>query len=103
MRNSGSFAMPTNPSTPSSISTARPRLSLKIASIEYRIQWDDTAQTWDVLRNGVATDVVARRKRISAVASAIRDAKAEFKTSSGSVVVTCFEGRKLETLWRGTQ
>ena len=81
----------------------RPRLSLKIANIEYRIQWDDTAQNWDVLRNGVATDVVARRKRTSAVASAIRDAKAEFKTSSGTVVVTCLEGRKLETLWRGTQ
>ena len=95
--------MPTNQSTPSSVSTARPRLSLKIASIEYRIRWDDAAQTWDVLRNGIATDVVARRKRISAVASAIRDAKEEFKTSNGTVVVTCFEGRKLETLWRGTQ
>jgi len=81
----------------------RPRLLLKIASIEYRIQWDDAAQSWDVLRNGVATHVVARRKRSSAVASAIRDAKAEFKTASGTVVVTCLEGRKLETLWRGTQ
>jgi hypothetical protein len=81
----------------------RPRLSLKIANVEYRIQWDDTAQTWDILRNGIATDVAERRKRTSAVASAIRDAKAEFKTSSGTVVVTCLEGRKLETLWRGTQ
>jgi hypothetical protein len=95
--------MPINQPTPSSVSTTRPRLSLKIASIEYRIRWDAAAQTWDVLRNGVATDVVARRKRISAVASAIRDAKAEFKTSNDTVVVTCFEGRKLETLWRGTQ
>ena len=86
-----------------SVPIERPRLVLKIASIEYRIQWDDAAQTWDVLRNGVATDVVARRKRSSAVASAIRDAKAEFKTASGTVVVTCLEGRKLETLWRGTQ
>ena len=67
----------------------RPRLSLRIASIEYRIQWDDEAQTWDVLRNGVVTDVVSRRKRTSAVASAIREAKAEFKTASGTVVVTC--------------
>ena len=86
-----------------SVSIARPRLSLKIAGVEYRIQLDDVTQTWDVLRNGVATDVVARRKRASAVASAIRDAKAEFKTSSGTVVVTCLEGRKLETLWKGTQ
>jgi len=95
--------MLTNQSGTRSAVVGRPRLSLRIASIEYRIQWDDTAQTWDVLRNGVATEVVARRKRSSAVASAIRDAKAEFKNASGTVVVTCFEGRKLETLWRGTQ
>lgn len=89
-----------------SISTGasgRPRLSLKIASVEYRIQWNDLAQAWDVLRNGKATDVVARKKRTSAVASAIRDAKAEFAASSDSVVVNCLEGRKLETLWKGTQ
>ena len=95
--------MLTSQSSAQSVLTERPRLVLKIASIEYRIQWDDEAQTWDVLRNGVATDVVARRKRTSAVASAIREAKAEFKTASGTVVVTCLEGRKLETLWRGTQ
>src|SRR5690348_12542249 len=100
---SENFVMPTNQSTPASVPTARPRLSLKIATIEYRVQWDDAAQSWDVLRNGVATNVVARRKRVSAVASAIRDAKAEFKASNGTVVVTCFEGRKLETLWRATQ
>lgn len=95
--------MPVSQPRTQSVFSARPRLSLKIANIEYRIQWDDTAKTWDVLRNGVATDVVARRKRASAVASAIRDAKAEFKASTGTVVVTCLEGRKLETLWRGTQ
>jgi hypothetical protein len=83
--------------------TEQPRLSLKIANVEYRIQWDNTAERWDLLRNGVATDVVARRKRSSAVASAIRDAKAEFKTSNGTVVVTCLEGHQLEILWRGTQ
>ena len=81
----------------------RPRLSLKIANVEYRIQWNDLAQAWDVLRNGAATDVVARKKRTSAVASAIRDAKAEFAASSGTVVVNCLEGPKLETLWKGTQ
>jgi hypothetical protein len=95
--------MQSNQSTTPTVAVVRPRLSLKIASIEYRIQWDEAAQAWDVLRNGVATDVVARRKRTSAVASAIRDAKAEFKASSGTVVVTCLEDRKLETLWRGTQ
>jgi hypothetical protein len=90
------------PSTASGV-TERPRLSLKIASVEYRIQWDDKAKQWDVFRNGVATDVVARKKRSSAVASAIRDAKAEFKTSSGTVVVTCLERHQLETIWRGTE
>ena len=95
--------MLTNQSGTRSAVVGRPRLSLRIASIEYRIQWDDTAQTWDVLRNGVATEVVARRKRSSAVASAIRDAKAEFATSSDTIIVNCLEGRKLETLWKGSQ
>ena len=83
--------------------TNRQRLSLKLASVEYRIQWNDPAQGWDVLRNGEPTAVVARKKRTSAVASAIRDAKAEFATSDGSVIVTSFDGRKLETVWKGTQ
>lgn len=95
--------MPTIQPRTASVVIDRPRLSLKIANIEYRIHWDDTAQRWDVLRNGEATDVIARRKRSSAVASAIRDAKAEFNTSSGTVIVTCLEGHRLETLWRGTQ
>ena len=95
--------MPTIHPSPMSGVTQRPRISLKLASVEYRIQWDHTAKQWDVFRNGVATDVVARRKRSSAVASAIRDAKAELKNSSGTVMVTCLEGHQLETLWRGTQ
>lgn len=97
------FAMPTIQPRTQPVAIHRPRPTLKIASIEYRIQWDDKEQGWDVLRNGVATDVVARRKRTSAVASAIRDAKAEFNASSATVVVTCIEGHQLETLWRGTQ
>lgn len=79
----------------------RPRFSLEIASIEYCVQWDDAAQSWDVLRNGVAKE--ARKMRASAVATAIRDAKAEFKAFSGTVIVTCLEGRERETLWRATQ
>ena len=95
--------MPTNQAMTQSVLGDRQRLSLRIACVEYRVKWDDTTQTWDVLRNGAATDVVSRRKRTSAVASAIRQAKAEFKGSNGTVVVTCLEGHKLETLWRGTQ
>ena len=76
-------------------------LRFSLACIEYRIQWDEAAQGWDVLRNGVATE--ARQKRAVAVASALRDAKAEFKTSNSTVFVTYLEGRSLTTLWRGTQ
>jgi len=65
----------------------RSRLSLKIADVEYRIRWDATAQAWDVLRNGAATAVVARKKRTSAIASAIRDAKLELENSSVTIVV----------------
>ena len=83
--------------------TNRQRLSLKLASVEYRIQWNDPAQGWDVLRNGALTEVVARKKRTSAVASAIRDAKAEFAASDGSVIVTSLDGRKLETVWKGVR
>ena len=76
-------------------------LRVSLACIEYRIQWDDAAQSWDVLRNGVARN--APNMRAAAVAVAIRDAKAEFKASNSTVFVTCLEGRSLETLWRGTQ
>lgn len=81
----------------------RKRLSLKIAGIEYRVQWNEAAQAWDVLRNGIATSVSARKKQKSAVDSAIRDAKAELENSTSTVVVTCLKGRKLETLWKGPQ
>ncbi|HVZ28366.1 MAG TPA: hypothetical protein VG798_06890, partial [Rhizomicrobium sp.] len=59
------------------------------------------AQGWDVLRNGAITDVRARKKRKSAVDSAIRDAKAELENSAAKIIVTCLEGRKLQTLWKG--
>ena len=77
------------------------RQRFSLGCIEYRIQWDDTAQSWDVFRNGVVA--YAREMRAAAVASAIQEAKAEFKASSATVFVTCLEDRKLETLWRGTQ
>ena len=95
--------MPTNRAMSQAALSNRHRLSLKVTPVEYRIKWDDKTQTWNVLRNGVATDVVLRRKRASAVASAIREAKVEFNTSDSSVVVTCLEGYRLETIWRGTQ
>ena len=95
--------MPTNRSGTQTVFMYRSRPTVGAACIEYRIQWDEISKTWDVLRNGVTKDVVAGGKRASAVASAIRDAKAEFKGSGATVVVTCLDGRSLETLWRATQ
>jgi hypothetical protein len=79
----------------------RKRRFLKIADVEYRVLWNEAKQEWDVFRNGAATDVSARKKRMSAVDSAIRDARAELETSEAVIVVTCLRGRKLETVWKG--
>jgi len=92
--------MLTNQRTSNSGGGNRPRLSLKIADIEYRVRWNESSQAWDILRNGAATAVLARKKKTSAVASAIRDAKAESETSTATIAVTCLEGGKLQTLWK---
>jgi hypothetical protein len=89
------------------LKTPRPRLgihsprSLKIADVEYRVVRNEDAQGWDAFRNGAVTDMRARKKRKSAVDSAIRDAKAELGISATTIIVTCLQGRKLETLWKG--
>jgi hypothetical protein len=87
-------------STEKPAAVGRKTLSLKTADVEYRVRRNERTRFWDVLRNGIATEVSARKKRMSAVASAIRDAKAELETSKGSIVVTCLEGQRLETLWK---
>jgi hypothetical protein len=85
----------------------RPRLSIRspraqeITDVEYRVTWNEEAQGWDAFRNGAVTDVRARKKKKSAIDSAIRDAKAELKTSATNIIVTSLEGRKLETVWKG--
>ena len=78
------------------------RRPIKLADVEYRLLFNEINQAWDVHRNGVATAVVGRKKRASAIDSAIRDAKAELETSEGVIMVTCLRGRTLEALWRGT-
>jgi hypothetical protein len=75
--------------------------SLKLADVEYRVVWNKAANDWNVFRNCVATGASARKKKKSAVDSAIRDAKAELSTSEAFIVVVCVEGRKIETVWRG--
>jgi hypothetical protein len=73
----------------------------KIADVEYRVLWNEGRREWNIFRNCVITGTPARKKRTSAVASAIRDARAELETSAAVIVVTCLQGRKLETVWRG--
>ena len=78
------------------------RSSRKLADVEYRLLFNEVDQAWDVYRNGVATAVAGRKKRMSAINSAIRDANAELETSEAVIMVTWLQGRTLETLWRGT-
>jgi|SRR5580698_5812246 hypothetical protein len=73
----------------------------KIADVEYRVVLNKAKMEWNVFRNGAGTEVSARKKKTSAVASAIRNAKAELATSNVDIIVTCVEGRKAETMWRG--
>jgi hypothetical protein len=79
----------------------RKQAPAKIVDVEYRVLWNEGKQGWDVLRNCLMTDVSGRKKRKSAIDSAVRDAKAEFETSKVSIVVICLQGRKLETVWKG--
>lgn len=74
--------------------------ALTIADVEYRVLRDERSGGWDVLRNGNPTDIAARRKLKSAIDCAIRDAKAELEKSKARIVVTCLQGRKLESVWR---
>jgi hypothetical protein len=75
--------------------------SFKRADVEYRVVWNKAENVWSVFRNGVATGISARKKKKSAVDSAIRDAKAELGASEAYIVVVCIEGRNIETVWRG--
>jgi hypothetical protein len=75
--------------------------SVKIADVEYRVVLNKAKMEWNVFRNGAGTDVSARKKKKSAVDSAVRDARAELATSNSDIIVTCVEGRKIETVWRG--
>jgi hypothetical protein len=72
-----------------------------LADVEYRVVWNKMEKEWNVFRNGAATGIAARRKKKSAVDSAIRDAKAELEASNAVIAVISIEGRKIETVWRG--
>ena len=73
---------------------------LKIADVEYRVLWNEDRHDWSILRNGAATGILARKKRTSAIDSAIRDAKVELATSEAVIMVTCLQNRKLQTIWK---
>jgi hypothetical protein len=74
--------------------------SFKAADVEYRVVLNKAKMEWNVFRNGAATDVSARKKKKSAVDSAMRDARAESTKSNAHIIVTCVEGRKIETVWK---
>ena len=78
----------------------RKRAPLRLADVDYRVEFNEAVQGWDVLRNGAATAVMARKKKNSAVDCAIRDAKAEHGMSARRIMVTCRQGRVLQTLWK---
>jgi hypothetical protein len=73
----------------------------KVADVEYRVVLNKIKMEWNVFRNGTGTNVSARKKKQSAVDSAVRDASAELATSNADIVVMCVEGRKTEIVWRG--
>ncbi len=93
------MAMKRNP--PERLMETRHSGSPKLTDVEYRVVWNKTANAWNVFRNGAATGVSPRKKKKSAVDSAIRDAKAELGTSQTVIAVICVEGRTTETVWRG--
>jgi hypothetical protein len=72
---------------------------VKPVEVEYRVVWNKSENVWNVFRNGAATQIAARKKKTSAVASAIREAVTEQDTMDGVAVVSV-EGRKIETVWR---
>jgi len=77
-----------------------PPRTLKIADVEYRVVLNKATMEWNVFRNGAATDVLPRKKKQSAVDSAVRDAKAELAASKAEIIVTCVDGRKAQTVWK---
>jgi hypothetical protein len=74
--------------------------AVKLADIEYRVVRNEATKQWNVFRNGVVTVISARKKKKSAVDSAVRDAKVESENSGAVIVVISVEGRKIEMVWR---
>jgi hypothetical protein len=72
----------------------------KLADIEYRVVRNEATKEWTVFRNGVETNISARKKKTSAVDSAVREAKTELENSGVVIVVISVEGRRIETVWR---
>jgi hypothetical protein len=69
-----------------------------LATIDFRVTWNEATAAWDVKRNGV--DIHAsRRKRQSAIDLAIRKAQAEAATSQAKIIVTSLENGKAKTEW----
>jgi len=71
---------------------------IPLATIEFRVLWNETKAEWEIQRNG--TDIESpRRKRQSAIDLAVRAARAEKAKTQAKVIVTTMDGRKAKTEW----
>jgi hypothetical protein len=91
--------------------TARPILRLKTSSeslrrgedkadVTYKVEWNEKDSQWVTLRNEANTQL-SRKKRQSAIALAIRQAKAE-KHGIGRVAVLSLAAGKAKLEWSGS-
>jgi hypothetical protein len=68
------------------------------ADIEYRIVWSKFNAHWDIHRNAVNT-AVSRRKKQSAIDTAILATKSELSPQKAKAIVTSFKDGSLKTEW----
>jgi hypothetical protein len=92
--------MPTDHKARKPVLGTRHQSSHSIVEVEYRVVWNGASEVWNVFRNGAQTSISDRKKKTSAIASALRDAKAERHGSGAAIAVRCLEGRKIETIWQ---
>jgi hypothetical protein len=86
--------------TPRKIITLKRPASRTTADIEYRIVWSETNAHWEIHRNGVKTSA-SRRKKQSAIDTAILAIQSEVRSSNAKAMVTSLKDRTLKTEWVG--
>jgi len=85
-------------------STPRKTIKLKmpassaLAGIEYRVVWSETGAHWEIYRNGAKTGV-SRRKKQSAIDTAILAIQAEERSPGTNAIVASLKDRILKIEW----